>query len=221
MGMQHYHLNVKGDKFFKIVDGEEVRVDYSLKNSERIALIDRDGVIVEKPERHKYWHSPSDMNVLPGVPQAIKYLNDRNVPVMIITNQPGIYKKEFAIKDLVEMNEVIQRSISKNGAHIDGVIFCPHGKASETEGCTCRKPSPGMVISGMGLYHTPEEKTYVFGDFASDIGAAVNAGVNPIWVATKHDEYEIMREQISEKYPDVFKKAQFNDLYAAVKAVIV
>ncbi len=112
-------------------------------------------------------------------------------------------------------------------AHIDAVFFCPHAAPSEQGGsvpdediCHCRKPKPGMLEAAMALFGADPERTFMFGDFESDIQAAKNAGVRGVWVDTKHDEYPSVREIMSNKHPKEFEWQTFPDFLCAVQCTL-
>jgi D-glycero-D-manno-heptose 1,7-bisphosphate phosphatase len=149
----------------------------------------------------------------------MKYLNSEGIPVIFITNQPGIYKEIMTIQDLCDMTLTIEHQTC---AHVDSVFFCPHPATSEGDQdapeekiCGCRKPRPGMVEAALRLYGADRERSPMFGDFVSDVDAAIAAGVRPVYVATVHDEYEIVKELMGKKHPYVLEDS-FEDLYQAV-----
>ena len=67
------------------------------------------------------------------------------------------------------------------GARVDAVFVCPH---APEDGCSCRKPEPGLYEQigeryGLDLIDVP-----VVGDSARDVLAAVAAGCEPHLVLT-------------------------------------
>ena len=222
----HYHLNIKGDILFENNSSQnsisfEKLTPILPNQKKRIALIDRDGVIVEKAQKLKYLQRAEDMKLIPGAPEAIQYLNKKGILVVLVTNQPGIYKRQFTREDLYGMTAVIQKGLGQG--KIDAVFFCPHAaptegdNISQEEECLCRKPKPGMLTTAMKLYGIDKENAIMFGDFASDIWAARNAEVTAEFIATKHDEFEAMQQKIQQEYPEVFEKRQYLHLLEAVK----
>jgi D-glycero-D-manno-heptose 1,7-bisphosphate phosphatase len=189
----------------------------------RLALIDRDGVIIEKALQHQYHYSNNNIKLIDGATEAIKYLNDKNIPVIIVTNQRGIYKKIFSETDLIKMNTKIQEIMQTKipSVIIDGVIYCPHSHSIKIDniikGCKCRKPEPGMLLAIMKMYNVSHKKTFMFGDFESDLKAAMNAQVNSVYIATKHDQHKDNDNKIKKRYPKIYGSARYETLYEAVK----
>jgi D-glycero-D-manno-heptose 1,7-bisphosphate phosphatase len=222
----HFHLDVSGELLFGLINNLDE--DHSKKKSldGRLALIDRDGVIVKKAPKHQYHTSSDSIELIEGVGEAIHYINEKKIPVAIITNQPGIYKKFHTEKDLYGMNQVIQTELKKYGAHIDSVFFCPHPAPTEGDNinidkvCRCRKPQPGMINEAIKLYDAEINETFFFEDFESGLQAAKNAGVQGVYVATQHDEFEKMQDKIKTAHPEIFKNFQYSNLLEAVKSTI-
>ena len=227
----HYHLNEDGTIVWKT--GPEgsysVKLDYSIRETSsysNLALIDRDGVINQKAKKHTYILRPDDVHVLDGVGIAIGYLNKGNIPVVVITNQPCIDKGLITTDELYDIDIEMAKQIdsqTEGSPRIDAVVYCPHAAPTEGDpeekGCTCRKPEPGMLELAIRLFPTERGKTFMFGDFAADIKAAKNAGVNPVYVATRHDEYEEMMRRIERDYPDVYNNRRYDNLFAAVSDI--
>lgn len=227
--LPHYNLDLSGELLHSISPsntGVEYNSPHQLTLDGRLALIDRDGVIIEKAPRLQYHQSPDTIKVISGVPEAIRHINDKNIPVVVITNQPGIYKGQHTEKDLYDMNLVIASELDKIGAHIDAVLFCPHPAPSEGDHvnigrtCDCRKPNPRMLNQALDMFNGDKNQTFFFEDFESGLQAAKNAGVQGVYVATKHDEYEAVQDKVKERHPNVFRDFQFPTLQEAVMKLI-
>ncbi len=75
----------------------------------------------------------------------------------------------------------MNRALAEVGGRIDAVFFCPHGP---DDGCTCRKPLPGLLTTIGERYGVPLRDTYAVGDSLRDLEAAVAAGCAPHLVRT-------------------------------------
>jgi D-glycero-D-manno-heptose 1,7-bisphosphate phosphatase len=224
MTIPHYVLSELGDRVYSSPSLEEINPQSITPQSSRLALLDRDGVIVVKAPKSQYHLVPDDIRLLLGVGEAIHIINEEGIPVVVITNQPAVYKGQLSHVGMVALDTRMQEYLDKHHAHIDAVIYCPHPSGKEKnisleKICTCRKPNPGMVELALRLYPTSREEVYMFGDFESDIQLARNAGINPIYVATAHDEFAKMQESIRQKHPEVFAHAQYPTLLEAVQDI--
>jgi histidinol phosphatase-like enzyme len=61
------------------------------------------------------------------------------------------------------------------------VQVCPHGP---DDGCTCRKPAPGMVKAACAELDVDPARCVVIGDIGADVEAAEAAGAVGILVPT-------------------------------------
>ncbi len=154
-------------------------------------FLDRDGTIVEDVG---YGTSFDDTHLLPGAAEAIRRLNDRSIPVIVITNQAGVARGYFPESAIPRMHEEIGRALAQGGARIDRWYWCPHhaeGTMAEYAiACDCRKPLPGLLLKAAQDNGLDLTNCVLVGDKASDIGAGVAAGCRTILVMTGHGAKE-------------------------------
>ena len=104
----------------------------------RAVFLDRDGTIARDVP---YCSRPEDLELLPGVGEAIRLLNEHGFMVVIITNQSGIARGYFTEEMLERIHQKLKNDLAKSGAHVDAIYYCPHHPG---EGCDCRKPKPAL-----------------------------------------------------------------------------
>ena len=118
-----------------------------------------------------------DLKFVPGVPKIIKKYNDARIPVIVVTNQAGIAKGLYTEEDMHRFNNYMnQRLQADYGAHIDAFYFCPH-HPDYTGPCTCRKPSPGLLLQAAQEHGISLSESVMYGDKESDHQAAKVAGI--------------------------------------------
>ena len=109
-------------------------------------FLDRDGVLNDQTA---FVNKPEDFNLLPGAAAAVARLNRAGIPVVVITNQGGVALGYLTEDDLAAIHERMTTLLAAEGAHADGVYFCPHlPNATVTrylKECSCRKPGTGML----------------------------------------------------------------------------
>ena len=109
-------------------------------------FLDRDGVIVRQID---HLNHAEDLELIEGAGEAIAWLNDAGIPVIVVSNQAGIAKGYLTVADLEEIHERLHRELAVFGAHLDALYYCPHHpQATVTEylkDCPCRKPGTGML----------------------------------------------------------------------------
>jgi D-glycero-D-manno-heptose 1,7-bisphosphate phosphatase len=144
-------------------------------------FMDRDGTI---NEQMGYINHLSRFHILPGVPEAIKLLNDNDYLVIIVTNQSGVARGYYPIGLIQEIHTFMRESLKKEGADIDAVFFCPHyprGKVEKyTRECDCRKPKTGMIKQARESFDIDMSKSYMIGDHFKDLEMAHNCGLRSI-----------------------------------------
>ncbi|HEY3328678.1 MAG TPA: HAD family hydrolase [Capsulimonadaceae bacterium] len=140
----------------------------------KAVFLDRDGVLNSHlPER--YVENPDQLVILPGVAAAVKTLNDAGVLVIVISNQQGVARGIMTVDDLDGVtNAMKDRLESEAGATLDSIYYCVHHRA---DGCSCRKPKPGMILDAFAKYNLAPGETAFVGDSATDIEAAGAANV--------------------------------------------
>lgn len=102
----------------------------------RAAFLDRDGTIIEDVN---YISRPSDARLLPGAAEAIRTLNENDVPVVVVTNQSGIATGKLTRSDYDAVQARVVELLAAEHARIDATYFCPH-HPDVTGPCSCRKP---------------------------------------------------------------------------------
>jgi len=149
---------------------------------QKAIFLDRDGVInIEK----NYLYKIKDFEFIPGVIEAIKYLEDKGFLLFIITNQSGIARNYYTKDDFNTLTSWMIEVLKKQNITISQVEFCPHGPY---ESCTCRKPLTGMIDNILKNYDIDLENSWLIGDKSSDIACGKSANIkNIIQVKSGHE----------------------------------
>lgn len=154
----------------------------NLKNKQKAIFLDRDGTI------NKYvgfLHNIDDFELIEGVPEAIKLINQSGYLAIVVTNQPVIARGEVSWDELHEIHRKLETLLGKDGAYIDGMYICPHHPDKGFEGerpeykiyCDCRKPKPGLIFQAAEDFNIDLSKSYMIGDSLRDVEAGGNAGL--------------------------------------------
>ena len=136
-------------------------------------FLDRDGVInIEK----NYLYKITDFEFIKGVFSSCKYFQDKGYLLIIITNQAGIARGKYTENDFACLNEWMLKQFSNQGVMISKVYYCPH-HPEYTGVCSCRKPSPGMILQAQKEFNLDLSKSILVGDKEGDIQAGLNSQV--------------------------------------------
>jgi D-glycero-D-manno-heptose 1,7-bisphosphate phosphatase len=95
---------------------------------------------------------------------------------VVATNQAGIGRGMIDMASVNAIHVHMNQALLAVGGRLDAVFFCPH---TPEDGCTCRKPLPGMMGDigqryGVDLGHVP-----MVADTQRDLLAAQAAGCEP------------------------------------------
>ena len=137
----------------------------------RLAAIDRDGTIVKWIP---HLTRQDQLDLLPGAAEAIAHLNDQGVTVALLTNQSVVGRGYISLQELESLHTHLDALLAEHQAHIDYYLVCPHAPG---DGCTCRKPSPALLISLMRDLGVAEDEAALIGDNETDMMTAENGGV--------------------------------------------
>ncbi len=155
----------------------------------RAVFLDRDGVVNAMVRRGSGIDSPqhpSEFQVLPRVAEAIRALNRLRLPVVVVSNQPGIAKGTSTSEFLEQSTVALREHLQAADASLDGIYYCLHHPDAVVPEyrviCQCRKPRPGLLLqAAMELDLCPSE-SYMVGDHPRDMLAGREAGCRTILI---------------------------------------
>lgn len=153
----------------------------NLKNKQKAIFLDRDGTI------NKYVGFLTSINqfeLLDGVAESIKKINESGYLAIVVTNQPVIARGEVTYDELNEIHNKMETLLGEKGAYLDGIYYCPHHPHSGYVGeikelkieCECRKPKPGLLLEASKDFNIDLLESIMIGDGENDILAGKNAG---------------------------------------------
>jgi D-glycero-D-manno-heptose 1,7-bisphosphate phosphatase len=186
-------------------------------------FLDRDGVLNElvfyrDAGRVGSPLSAKQLRVMPHAAETVRGLRQLGAKVVVISNQPGVAKKQFSFKELERMNDKIKTELKKVGTAFDGEYYCLHHPNAlirkYRQVCDCRKPGPGLMKKAARDLGLDLENSFFVGDSLIDVKAGRAAGVKTILVGTMTDLLNrVIKEENSE--PD-FLVGKFSDVVALI-----
>jgi D-glycero-D-manno-heptose 1,7-bisphosphate phosphatase len=129
-----------------------------------------------RPDYVRRWE---DLEILPGVLQALARLTAAGLELIVLTNQSAIGRGLVTHETVDGINRRLAQVIEASGGRITAFLVCPHAPA---DGCGCRKPAPGLLWRARDELAVDLERAILVGDQPSDIEAARAAGCRAILI---------------------------------------
>ncbi len=168
-------------------------------------FLDRDGTINVDVD---YLHECDKLKFLEGAVEALALLKKKGYLLIVITNQSGVGRGYFPMKDVEKVNEHMNRLLKEQKAGIDGFYCCPH---VEEDCCDCRKPQTGLYLQAVQEHDINLKESYMVGDKVTDILAAEKLHCGYALVLSGHE--------IDEKDLRQYQGHVFENLLAFAKTV--
>ncbi len=178
----------------------------------KTVFVDRDGVINRNRGDHvKSW---DEFVFLPHAMDALAELTRHGFRIVVLTNQAAINRGITRRETIEEIHTRMAAALEAAGARIEGIFYCPH---RPEEGCSCRKPQPGMLFRASEQLGIDLSQSYLIGDALTDVMAARRAGCRPILVMSGRG----LQQFLSPKGRGVDGYAVSRDLGHAVRRILV
>jgi HAD superfamily hydrolase (TIGR01662 family) len=139
-----------------------------------LVLFDRDGTLVHD---FPYNGDPDWVRPVDGAREALDRLRARGVRVGVVSNQSGVARGLITEEQVRACMARLEELLGPFAV----VRWCPHGPE---DGCSCRKPAPGMVKDACAELGVDPARCVVVGDIGADVDAAAAAGAVGVLVPT-------------------------------------
>ena len=170
----------------------------------RAVFLDRDGVINRAYIRNGKPYPPknvSEVEILPGVIEAIHLLNEAGFVLIVVSNQPDVARGITTKESVEAINTHLAQYLI-----INRFIMC----YEEDDSSACRKPQPGMLYAGAKEFNIDLKSSFMIGDRWRDMQAGNVAGCRTIFIDYNY----------SEKRPDSYNYTT-SSLLEAVKFILI
>ncbi len=149
--------------------------------SQKAVFLDRDGVI-NKLNPNGYILNFNQFKLLPGVGNAINFLNKNGYLVIVVTNQACVGKSIISEKKLNEIHEKMKKKIFiNNQGLINDIYYSPYYKYAKNKkyrvNLLDRKPNPGMILKAIKKWNLRINDSFFVGDSISDYNASKKIGL--------------------------------------------
>ncbi len=168
----------------------------------RAVFLDRDGVLNRAIVRDGKPYPPahvSELEILPGVEEALAALRAAGFLLIVVTNQPDVARGATTREAVEEINAALGAALP-----IDEFRTCFHDSGF---GCECRKPKPGALLAAAALHNIDLSESYIVGDRWRDTEAGQRAGCKTILVDCRYQEKQ--PEYVDHRVKSLLEATQF------------
>jgi len=136
----------------------------------KAVFLDRDGTLILD---QGYLCDPDRITLIEGVIPALTRIQQAGFLLGVVTNQSAIGRGLRTAMQVEEMNARLRAMFARHGIEIGAACYCPH---VPEDGCSCRKPKPGLLLAAAEILGVDIRQSAMIGDNRSDIEAGEAAG---------------------------------------------
>ncbi len=149
----------------------------------RAVFLDRDGVLnraIRVKGRARPPAGLGELEILPGVPEALQALRARGYMLIVVTNQPDVARGTQTREMVETLNTTLAGCLP-----LDEILVCYH---DDKDDCGCRKPRPGLLQQAARNHGIDLTASFMVGDRWRDIEAGCRAGCRTILIDYQYSE---------------------------------
>jgi D-glycero-D-manno-heptose 1,7-bisphosphate phosphatase len=139
----------------------------------KIAFLDRDGVINSSQYMNGYIGSLKYFKWISGAIKTIRFLKKKKYKIVVVTNQSGVARGFFRIKDVKKIHSFIQKKLKIYNTKIDAFYFCPFHQdgiiKKYKKKSSLRKPKIGMFRLAQKKWNIDMKNSFMVGDQETDM----------------------------------------------------
>ncbi len=155
----------------------------------RTFFLDRDGTINVD---YNFVHKPEEWTWCDGAIEAIRWMNNHDFKVIVVTNQSGIVRNRFTLEEVQELHQWVDLELEKYNARIDDWYFAPHHPEHDKPPADFdprdRKPGTGMFIKAAKKHDINLGKSFMAGDKITDLIPAIELKIRPFFIKSRHEK---------------------------------
>ncbi len=180
-------------RFYEIGSAQGLADLETFVTAKVLVVLDRDGVLNRTIPRAGEPRAdspmgPEEVELLPGVPEALAELRALGVEVAIASNQPAAAKGKTTRERLEAAHAKVLELAQAKGGLIGSSHLCFH---RAEDGCACRKPKPKLLLDALAAHPgCAAEHALMVGDRAVDAEAGRAAGFCTVLLGSAEGEAE-------------------------------
>jgi D-glycero-D-manno-heptose 1,7-bisphosphate phosphatase len=134
-------------------------------------FLDRDGTLIV--DKH-YLADPAGVEIIPGVPDALRRARSLGYELFLFTNQSGIARGLYSLDSVLACNRRMEELLGLPSPVFTDICIAPEGP---DEPQRYRKPSPRFILESISRHGLDRQHCWMVGDRESDIDAGLNAHI--------------------------------------------
>lgn len=124
--------------------------------------------------------SVDELEILPGVADALLRLRTAGFELVVVTNQPDVARGIIDSDAVERMHDQLRSALP-----IDDVRVCPH---DDDDRCECRKPKDGLLRAAARERNLALADSFMVGDRWRDVEAGKRAGCRTVFIEWHYAE---------------------------------
>lgn len=141
----------------------------------RAVFLDRDGVLNRAIVHNGKPYPPAtlaEFEIPPDAPDALASLKAAGFLLIGVTNQPDVARGTQRREVVEAINAALLAALP-----LSEILVCYH---DDRDGCSCRKPQPGLLLQAATGYTIALSASFMIGDRWSDVEAGYRAGCRTV-----------------------------------------
>ncbi|MBD5781385.1 HAD-IIIA family hydrolase [Pelagicoccus sp. NFK12] len=151
-------------------------------------FLDRDGTLIRWVH---YLHDPDQVELLPGVGNALQRAKLAGCSLFLVTNQSGVGRGYFELDAVEDVNRRMFELLGMDSSFFDGICIATESPDTARED-SYRKPSPRYLLEQIEKRKLDPERCFMVGDRLSDAWTGKNAGVNSVLLPSAEEDRGVL-----------------------------
>jgi len=156
---------------------------------QKALFLDRDGTLNED---YDFVHTKEQWTWCKGAVETIRWANEHNWKVIVVTNQSGVSRGLFSLEKVNELHEWVNEELKIHSAHVDEWCVA-HWHPSFHEGLDLslleyRKPGLRYYQEMIEKYNLNASRCIVMGDKPSDLKPGIALGMRAFYIHSRFHE---------------------------------
>jgi len=171
-------------------------------------FLDRDGTLIF--DKH-YLADPAGVELIAGVPEALRRIQELGYKRFLFTNQSGIGRGIYTLNDTQRCNARMEELIALPAPLFTDICIAPEAPDQPQQ---YRKPSPRFILESIARHGLDPARSWMVGDNKADVEAGKNAGIRIAVVCTGKftaEQWKAMGIPEASIFPDLLAFARYLD----------